>query len=109
MQRACASCAQFLLRFPDSEYAADAHQRMLRIRNRLAEYEFRVAEYYMERRAYVAAIGRATYILENYQQSSFTPAALALMVNAYRELGMEESASQTEAVLRASYPDYSSS
>ena len=109
MERAFASFSQFLLRFPDSEYAADAHQRMLRIRNRLAEYEFRVAEYYMERRAYVAAIGRATYILENYQQSSFTPAALALMVNAYRELGMEESASQTEAVLRASYPDYSSS
>lgn len=106
MERAFASFSQFLLRFPDSEYAADARQRMLRIRNRLAEYEFRVAQYYMGRNAYVAAINRATYIIENYQQSTFTPAALALMVEAYRKLGMDEVAGQTETVLRASYPDY---
>lgn len=109
MERAFASFSQFLLRFPDSEYAADAHQRMLRIRNRLAEYEFNVAKYYMGRRAYVAAVNRAKYIIENYQQSTFTPAALSLMVEAYNALGMEDLAGQTEAVLRTSYPDYTKS
>lgn len=109
MERAFSSFSQFLLRFPDSDYAPDAHKRMLRIRNRLAEYEFNVASYYMGRRAYVAAINRARFILENYQQSTFTPAALALMVDAYRNLGMEDLADQTETVLRASFPDYSKS
>ncbi len=106
MERAFAAFSQFLLRFPDSQYAPDARQRMIRIRNRLAEYEYRVAEYYLGRGAYVAALNRAKYILENYQQSTFTPPALALMVDAYRKLGLDELASQTEAVLRASYPDF---
>ncbi len=106
MERAFASFSQFLLRFPESRYAADARQRMIRIRNRLAEYEYKVAEYYLSRGAYVAALNRARYILENYQQSTFTPQALTLMIEAYRQLGLDEQASETEAVLRASYPDY---
>lgn len=106
MERAFAAFSQFLLRFPDSQYAADARQRMIRIRNRLAEYEFKVAEYYLGRGAYVAALGRARYILENYQQSTFTPPALNLMIEAYRKLGLEEQARETESVLRTSYPDF---
>lgn len=108
MERAFASFSQFLLRFPDSEYAPDARQRMIRIRNRLAEYELNVAKFYFGRGAYVAAVNRAKYILENYQQSTWTPQALALMANAYRKLGLEELASETDAVLRTSYPDLSS-
>ena len=45
--------------YPQSEYAPDAHQRMVYLRNRLAEYEIHVAGYYMRRGAYVAAINRA--------------------------------------------------
>jgi outer membrane protein assembly factor BamD len=106
MERSFTAFSQFLLRFPDSEYAPDARQRMIHIRNRLAEFEYKVASYYLGRGAYVAAVNRAKYVLENYQQSTWTPAALALMVDAYRRLGMEELATETEAVLRASYPDF---
>lgn len=106
MERSFAAFSQFLLRFPASEYAPDARQRMIHIRNRLAEFEFKVARYYLGRGAYVAAVNRASYVLENYQQSTWTPAALALMVDAYRKLGMEDLAGETEAVLKASYPEF---
>ena len=35
--------------FPQSEYAPDARQRMIYLRNRLAEYEIHVARYYVAR------------------------------------------------------------
>ena len=46
-------------RFPTSEYAPDSRQRMIFLRNRLAEYEVHVADYYLRREAWVAAIARA--------------------------------------------------
>ncbi len=106
MERSFSAFSQFLLRFPESRYAPDARQRMVHIRNRLAEFEFRVAQFYMSRSAYVAAVGRAKYVLENYQQSTWTPAALSLMAEAYRKLGMDDLAVETESVLKASYPDF---
>ena len=106
MERSFTAFSQFLLRFPDSQYAPDARQRMIHIRNRLAEFEYKVAKFYLGRGAYVAALNRAKYVLENYQQSTWTPAALSLMVEAYRKLGMDELAGETEAVLRTSYPDF---
>ena len=46
----------------------DARQRMMFLRNRLADYENYVAEYYVKRGAYVAAINRAKYALEHYPE-----------------------------------------
>jgi outer membrane protein assembly factor BamD len=42
-------------RFPKSPYAADARQRMIYLRNKLADYELAIARYYMKRGAYVGA------------------------------------------------------
>ena len=55
-----------LERFPNSEYAEDSRQRMIFLRNRLASYEVYVAEYYLKRGAWVGAINRAKYAIENY-------------------------------------------
>ena len=46
---------ELIRRFPDSEYVPDARQRMVYLRNRLADYENHVADYYIRRGAYVAA------------------------------------------------------
>ena len=53
-------------RYPASEYAPDAEQRMLYLKNRLADYENSVADYYLRREAYVAALNRAKDALERY-------------------------------------------
>ena len=45
-------------RFPNSEYVDDSRQRMIFLRNRLANYEVYVAEYYLKRGAWVGAINR---------------------------------------------------
>ena len=60
------SFQQLIERYPNSEYVHDARERMVFLRNRLADYEVHVADYYLRRRAYVAAINRAKFCIENY-------------------------------------------
>ncbi len=101
-----ANFSQLLNRYPDSSYAADAKKRMLYLRNMLARYEIHVANYYFKRQAYVAAISRGRYVIENYPQAPATPDALAVMVQGYHFLGMEDRANEALNVLRTNYPDF---
>jgi len=87
--------------YPKSPYAADARQRMVYLRNRLAEYEIRVARYYMQRGAYVGAANRARSVVETYDGAPAVIEALEIMAAAYRELGMDKLAEQTDAVRQA--------
>jgi outer membrane protein assembly factor BamD len=94
---------ELVRRFPNSEYVPDAHQRMIFLRNRLAEYENHVAAYYIERGAYVAAINRAKYALEHYPGAPELAETLALMVVAYENLGMVDLATDARRVLAESF------
>ena len=97
---------QLLQRFPNSVYADDARARMIYLRNRLARYEINVANYYFKRKAYLAAANRGRYVIENLPQTPAVPDALAVMVQAYLLLGMDDLAEQSLAVLRKNYPDH---
>lgn len=91
--------SDLVTRFPDSRYAADARQRMIYLRDYLARHELHVARYYVQRGAFVAAVNRASYILENFDRTSVIPEALQLLQRAYRALGMEDLAADVQAVI----------
>jgi outer membrane protein assembly factor BamD len=90
-------------RFPNSQYVDDSRQRMTFLRNRLANYEVYVADYYLNRGAYVGAINRAKYAIENYDGAPQIKHAIEIMAEAYRRLGMPELAADSERVLRENY------
>ncbi len=90
-------------RFPNSEYVDDSRKRMIFLRNRLASYEVYVAEYYLKRGAWVGAINRAKYAIENYDGSPQIKRALEIMAQSYRKLGMEDLAADSEKVLKENY------
>jgi outer membrane protein assembly factor BamD len=92
-----------LQRFPNSEYAEDSRQRMIFLRNRLASYEVYVAGYYLKRGAYVGAINRAKYAIENYDGAPQLKRALEIMAESYRRLDMPDLAADSEKVLRENY------
>lgn len=94
---------ELLRRFPSSQYAPDARERMIFLRNRLAAYENHVAEYYMTRGAYVAAVNRAKYSLEHYPGAPALQESLTIMVDAYEQLGMRELAEDAQRVLTESF------
>lgn len=93
-------------RFPDSAYAAAARQRMVFLRNILAQYEINVAEFYLRHDAYVAAADRAQYVIEHYQQSPQSGDALAILTRSYLALDRPELAKQAKQVLTLNYPEH---
>lgn len=91
-------------RFPNSRYAKDGAQRIVYLRDRLAKHEINIAEYYTQRGAYLAAINRAQYVVENYQRTPAVPKALAIMARGYKIMGLNELAADTLRVLVSNFP-----
>ena len=98
--------SQLLALYPDSAYAADARTRMVYLRNNLAAYEIHVANYYLERRAYIAALRRGQYVVENFQGTPAVADGVAIMVECYLRMGLNELANTSLALLRENYPDH---
>jgi len=101
--RSFAMFQELIRRFPSSEYVPDARQRMVFLRNRLAEYENHVAEYYVRRGAYVAAVNRAKYALEHYPEAPQLEKTLQILVTSYEQLGMADLAADARRVLRETF------
>lgn len=97
---------ELLARFPDSPYAADARQRMVSLRNQFAEAEMHSARYYLKRGAWVSALNRARWVIENYPQTPQTPEALAMTAYCQQQLGMTDLAANNLALLKLNHPDY---
>lgn len=97
---------QLVSRFPNSPYAADAEARMIALRNLLARHEIMVANYYLRRGAYLAAVNRGRYVVENFQRTPSVPDGLAIMAQGYIFLGMNDLAEESIRVLAANYPEY---
>jgi len=91
--------------FPASKYAADARQRMVYIKNRLASYEIAIARFYLRREAYVAAANRGRYVIEYFPDSDQVQAALEIMVTSYDLLGLTELKENAIKTLKANFPD----
>ena len=91
--------------YPNSIYAPDAAQRMVYLRNNMAEYEIHVADYYMRRKAFVAVANRGEYVIENFQRTPAVPDALIYMARAYDTLGLDDLADDAIRVLSLNYPD----
>lgn len=105
LQRAFEDFNILVKTYPDSRYTEDARQRMIFLRNELAEYEMNIADFYIRREAYIAAANRAKHVLENYQGASSVPLALKTMIKAYRKLELHELADDAYRVLKKNYPE----
>ncbi len=103
-RKALQSFQILLQQYPKSPYAADARQRAIFLRNKLADYDLAVARYYMKRQAYVAAVNRARAVIENYDGSPAAIEALGIMAEGYRELEIPDLAEVAESVRAANAP-----
>ena len=80
---------QLIKRFPNSNYAKDARQKIVLVNSN------------------IAAINRCKYIIENYPNSASIPDALHLMARNYEIINATELAKDARKVLNSSYPDHS--
>lgn len=96
---------ELVTRYPNSRYAKDATQRMVHLVNAMAEHELHVARYYMKRTAYVAALNRSKFVLQNYPQSTAVEEALVITISAYEALGLTDLQQDALRILKSNYPN----
>jgi outer membrane protein assembly factor BamD len=96
---------ELLRRFPNSKYSDDARQRLIALRNNLAMYEIHVADFYMRRKAYEAAVNRANHVIKEFQRTPAVPLALEIMRDAYRKLGLDDLAADAQRIYSLNYPN----
>lgn len=92
-------------RFPQSRYVEDARKRMAYLFDAQARYEIAVARFYFDRGAYVAAVNRCKYALENFARTPATEDALGLQAMSYKAMGLNELMEDTLRVLKQNFPN----
>ncbi|WP_152208330.1 outer membrane protein assembly factor BamD [Marinobacter changyiensis] len=97
--------SELLNRYPGSEYAPDARQRMVAVRNRMAALEIHAAQYYIKREAYVAANNRARYVVENFSTTPSVETALIILAETYQFMDLKKAANDAIQLLALNYPD----
>ena len=103
MREAFQYFSKLVERFPKSKYSADARQRMLYTRNKLAEHELHVARFYIGREAFVAAAKRTSYVIENFQKTPAVKLAIEMQIEIYEKMGMEQLAADSRRVYEQNY------
>jgi outer membrane protein assembly factor BamD len=104
MQDALEAFEELVRRFPDSKYAPDARQRIIYLRNLMAESEINVARHYYKRHAYVAVVDRCKWVIVHYQRTPSVEDALGIQSLAYLKMGMPQLARGSAKVLKLNFP-----
>ncbi len=104
MRESFAAFKEMVAKFPESRYAQDATDRMKYLTNSLALYEVKVARYYFNRGAYVAAVNRAQLAITNYPRTPANEDALGIIVLSYQKLSMPQLADDANRILNQTFP-----
>jgi outer membrane protein assembly factor BamD len=104
-QKALNAMQTIVERYPDSEYATDANQKVIMTRDQLAGKEMQVGRYYLEQRQYIAAINRFNAVVTQYQNTRHVEEALERLVEANLAMGLVREAQTAAAVLGHNFPN----
>jgi outer membrane protein assembly factor BamD len=96
---------ELLQRFPQSRYAEDSRLRMNYLFEMQARHETTVARYYFDRGAYVSALNRAKYAIENFPRTPAIEDALAIQAMSYKKIGIDKLFDDTMRVLKGNFPE----
>ena len=104
MRESFAAFRELVAKFPESRYAQDATDRMKYLTNSLALYEVKVARYYYNRGAYIAAVNRAQGSLVGYPRTPANEDALVILIRSYDKLGLVQLRDDSQRILQLTYP-----
>ena len=105
MRASFAAFKELATRYPESQYYDDSILRMKYLNNALGLYEVKVARYYYNRGAYIAASNRAQMNLINNPQTPSNADALDVLVASYEKLGLVQLAQDSRQILAKTFPD----
>jgi len=104
-EKAMAALEEVSRKYPTSEYAVSAKQKMDVARDQLAGKEMQIGRYYLDKKDYTGAINRFKVVVTRYQTTRHVEEALERLTEAYMSLGIVDEAQTAAAVLGHNFPD----
>jgi outer membrane protein assembly factor BamD len=102
---ALAAFNQLTQRFPKSEYAQNADNKIMILKNYIAGKIMYSARRDLARQNYPVAITNLQRVILNMQETQMTPEAMFRLTEAYAALGLPEQAAGYAEMLRLNFPD----
>jgi outer membrane protein assembly factor BamD len=104
-EQALQSLEEVMRRYPGSEYATAAKQKLEVARDQLAGKEMVIGRYYLDRKDFPGAINRFKIVVTKYQTTRQVEEALMRLTECYMALGIAPEAQTAAAVLGHNFPD----
>lgn len=95
---------QVIIRFPDSKYAKDSYQKIILVKSNIAAKNMTIGRFYQKNNKFTAALNRYKIVVNNFEETKFTPEALYRISEIYYSIGMIEDAKKTASILGYNYP-----
>jgi len=96
---------ELIYKYPDTDYAKDASEKLKKTETYLSGNEMSVANYYLKRKNYIGAVNHYTAILSNFPKSDFVPEALYRLVEINSFLDLKFEAARYYQLLVENYKD----
>ena len=104
-EQALQALEEVVRRYPSSEYATAAKQKLEVARDQLAGKEMVIGRYYLDRKDFPGAINRFKIVVTRYQTTRQVEEALMRLTECYMALGIAPEAQTAAAVLGHNFPD----
>ena len=96
---------QVVERFPGSEYAKNAENKILILKNYIAGKVMYAARDDMQKQNWASAIGRFQSVVATAQETVMTPEAMFRLTECYTAIGLLEQADGYAKMLKLNFPD----
>ena len=104
-EKALAALDEVVRKYPTTQYANNAKEKITFARDQLAGKEMQIGRYYLDRKDYTGAINRFKVVVTRYQTTRHVEEALERLTESYMSLGIVSEAQTAAAVLGHNFPD----
>ncbi len=103
-QQASAIFRELVIRFSETDYAADAREKLIFIDEHLAGAKMSIGRYEIQKHNYVGAIENFNEVVQRYRQTKQVPEALFRLNEIYQKIGLKKEAKKAFDQLTQRFP-----
>lgn len=75
--------------YPNSSYAVEAKKRFMELKEQVAMHQVHIAKFYFDRNAYLAAISRSNYVIENFPDTDAYATAVEIKECSFKMIDVD--------------------
>lgn len=104
-QSASYAFRELIARFPLSDYAKDAKEKLVLVDDHIAGAKMSVGRYQLQNTNYLGAIKNFQEVVDRYSRTGQTPEAYFRLFETYKKIGLEDQAESYKTQLSNLYPN----